>query len=405
MIDFRKIKQIDWILFLPVILLVLTGLLAIHSATYTTGEQSNFFIRQFAWSLFSLFVFMAILVIDIEAIFKLSNILYGISIVLLILLKFIGVSGYGATRWIGFGPIHIQPSEIAKIATLLVISNYFLIEKKDPNRLKTFIQVSVLVLIPTVLTFIQPDLGTSLVFLAIFLPLLHWAGLKWVTLFCIISPVIILVSSFNFLTFFISMILILGILYITRQKVILIILMFLINIIVGLSTPILWNSLKPYQQARIKIFLSPEKDPRGAGYQIIQSKVAIGSGGLTGKGWHKGTQVKLGFLPAQHTDFIMAVIGEEFGFMGSFAVILLFSILFVRLLVIASRVRKRNYILFVIGVFVMWAFHTVVNIGMTIGIMPVTGLPLPFVSYGGTAMVTNFTLLAIVNNIWISRYQ
>jgi rod shape determining protein RodA len=404
MINLEKIKKLDLILLIPVLLLVTIGLIGIHSATSATGSTNNFFIRQLVWTMGSIVVFLVLLLIDVDLIFKLSGLLYGISILLLILLKFIGVSGYGATRWIGLGPIHIQPSEVAKISTLLMVSNFFLREKKDPNRLKIFIQVFLIVLIPLFLTFIQPDLGTSLVFIAILLPILHWAGLRWITLFCIISPVIILIASFNFLSFFMVMVFIIGILYVTKQKIKLILFMFILNILVGLSTPLLWNSLKPYQQARIKIFLSPERDPRGAGYQIIQSKVAIGSGGFTGKGWHKGTQVKLGFLPEQHTDFIMAVIGEEFGFMGAFFVLLLFSILFGRLLYIASRVHKRNYVLFAVGTYVIWAFHTIVNIGMTIGVMPVTGLPLPFISYGGTAMITNFMLLAVVNNIWISRY-
>ncbi|GAB4183915.1 MAG: rod shape-determining protein RodA [Calditrichia bacterium] len=404
MVNFSKIRQIDIWLILPVTFLVGIGLLGLHSATLASIEGEPFFTKQVIWIILSIVVFLVAFLIDIQFVFKLSWLAYLVSILLLIAVKLFGVTGYGATRWIAIGPLHLQPSELAKISVLLVLSQFFYPHKKDPNKLTNFIKALILIAIPMGLTFFQPDLGTSLVFGVLFLPLLHWAGLNWIVLFCIVSPFFVALSSFHYLTFLIAMVVITGVLYLLKQKNILILSLFLLNIFVGLMTPLLWNSLKPYQQARIKVFISPEKDPRGAGYQIIQSKVAIGSGGVTGKGWHKGTQVRLGFLPEQHTDFIIAVLGEEFGFIGMCLIIIAFFLLFNRLLYYGSKIRERRYALFIIGVLIIWAFHVFVNIGMTIGLMPVTGLPLPFLSYGGTAMLINFLMLGLANNIWVSRY-
>ena len=180
---------------------------------------------------------------------------------------------------------------------------------------------------------------------------------------------------------------------------------FLLNIAMGLLTPVLWNHLKPYQRDRIKIFLNPEADPRGAGYQTIQSKVAIGSGGGMGKGFMQGSQTQLRFLPEQHTDFIYAVIGEEFGFVGALSGLILYFILLIRGVQIASLVRSKFNSIVAIGIVTLIAFHMIINIGMTVGLLPVTGLPLPFVSYGGSALVTNMVMIGILLNFYRNRYE
>jgi rod shape determining protein RodA len=180
---------------------------------------------------------------------------------------------------------------------------------------------------------------------------------------------------------------------------------FLANISMGLITPVLWNHLKSYQRNRIKIFLNPEADPKGAGYQIIQSKVAIGSGGFTGKGFLQGSQTQLRFLPEQHTDFIFAVIGEEFGFLGVLIGLIFFFVFLMRGIFIATIVKSRFNSIVSVGIVTVLAFHVIVNIGMTIGLFPVTGLPLPFLSYGGSALLTNMVMAGILLNFYKNRYE
>lgn len=405
MIDFKRLAGTDKILISVILLLSFAGLIALHSIQTADANAKDFFNRQLIWVLLGSIAFVTATIINMDFFFRTSMLWYILSLIFLVLVKIKGVSGYGATRWIAIGPFNFQPSEMAKLTTLLFLSRYYVYERKNPNHPLNFLWSATIVGIPMILTLIQPDLGTSLVFAVMLLPILHWAGLNWVFLFCLFSLILVIVASFHLVAFFIIVTLSLMMLYASKQKNVLLLLMFVGYMLVGLATPVLWGSLKPYQQARIKVFLSPENDPKGAGYQIIQSKVAIGSGGLLGKGWHKGTQVRYGFLPERHNDFIFSVIGEEFGFAGSSMILVLYAILLLRILYIATRVKYRQNVLFVVGVFIILAFHFVVNVGMTIGLMPVTGLPLPFMSYGGTGMIINFTLAGIVNNIWSSRFE
>ena len=194
------------------------------------------------------------------------------------------------------------------------------------------------------------------------------------------------------------------ILILSGKKPIILVAVFLLNIFVGIITPYLWNQLRPYQQQRILTFINPEQDPKGAGYQIIQSQVAIGSGGLWGKGYMNGTQTHLRFLPAQHTDFIFSVIGEEFGFVGVSAILLLFMLLIIRLIAIAGAIRQSFESMVVLGIATIILFHVMINIGMTIGMAPVTGLPLPFLSYGGSSLMANLIMMGTVLNISRTKY-
>jgi len=402
---FSKLKKIDWNIILPIFVLLFIGAMALHSATVATDHTETWFQKQIVWIFLGLMVMFIVYFIPMEVIFKLAIPIYITSLVLLIIVEIAGAAGMGATRWIRMGFLNFQPSEFAKISSLILLAFYYNYEKRNPNTFSNFAIAAVIAFIPFVLILIEPDLGTSLVIMVMFLPILHWAGLRWITLFAILSPFFMLFASFHFLAFLITMLVILLVLYLSRQKLSILILVFALNIIVGLITPQLWSSLKPYQQNRIKVFMKPEIDPRGAGYQIIQSKVAIGSGGFYGKGWHKGTQVQLRFLPEQHTDFIMAVVGEEFGFLGAAVVLLAFAYLLIRILYIAANVRNKGKQLLCVGIFIIFFFHILVNVGMTIGLMPVTGLPLPFLSYGGSAMLLNFSLIGFVLNSWATRYS
>jgi rod shape determining protein RodA len=383
-----------------IVALIAIGTVAIYSATYAADiDTGNFFVKQLIWAVTGLSFMFFISLIPIRLINRFAYWIYGISIFLLIMVLFFGRIGQGAERWLVIGPVHIQPSELSKLATVLAVSKYLSDKYADVNQVRYFGISVLLILVPFLLIARQPDLGTALVFLALVIPLLFWAGLNWFAIFTILTPVLTMILSFNFWAFLFLMISISLVLVFSRKKPAILVAVFLLNIVVGIVTPYLWNQLRPYQQKRILTFVNPEQDPKGAGYQIIQSQVAIGSGGVWGKGYMNGSQTHLRFLPAQHTDFIFSVIGEEFGFAGITVVLLLFLILILRLIHIASLIREQFESMTVIGITTIIAFHTLINVGMTIGMAPVTGLPLPFLSYGGSALIANLMMMGIVLNI------
>ena len=399
------IGKYDYITAFLILLLVIAGTIAIYSATgAATGDQDDFFIKQIIWAIIGITTMLAVSYISLKYINRISYGLYIISMFLLLLVLIVGKVGQGAERWLIIGPMNIQPSEIAKLATIMAVSKFLSDKYADVNKLKYF-SISVgLILFPFILIARQPDLGTAIVFIAIALPLLFWAGLNWFHIFTILTPILTMLLSFNFWTFLVLMIGISLVLVYSRKKPVVIVAVFLLNIAVGIATPFMWNQLRPYQQQRILTFINPEKDPKGAGYQIIQSQVAIGSGGLWGKGFSKGTQTQLRFLPAQHTDFIFSVIGEELGFMGASAILFLYLFLILRLIHMASSIRSPYESMIIIGVATILIFHTLINIGMTIGMAPVTGLPLPFLSYGGSSLVTNMIMMGVVLNISRNKF-
>jgi len=403
-------KEIDFLLIFSVVGLIIIGLLAIYSSSqaYLQGETSqttNYFVQQLVWIAIGILFLIGTVLIPPKLILDFTPLIYGISILTLLVVLFFGYTGSGATRWIRLGPLRFQPSEFAKIATLLMLARYLSNRTVDINRLKDFTFAAIIPLVPFVLIVRQPDLGTSLVFVAMVLPLMYWAGLKESNLLIIVAPVVVLFASFNFYAFLLVMSLLLIYLFYSRRHWIIKFLIFGANIAVGLVTPILWNQLKPYQQQRIKIFLNPEADPLGAGYQIIQSKVAIGSGGLWGKGFLRGSQTQLRFLPEQHTDFIFAVIGEEFGFIGVFLVLILFGIFLYRCLKIARSGKSGFLNITTLGIGTIIGFQAVVNMGMTIGLLPVTGLPLPFISYGGSAMLLDLVMVGLILSAYRNRFE
>jgi rod shape determining protein RodA len=405
---FQYLKNVDFILILSLIGLVILGLTTLYSISHTTvdgGLGSNFFMKQLIWVIIGFGAIIIVFFMPNRWIFASAYYLYGLSLFLLILVIFFGKTGQGAERWLQLGPISFQPSEFAKLASILAVARYVSRDEVNLNTIKDFMVASLYIVIPFLLIIRQPDLGTAMVFIAIALPMLYWAGLKLSNLFLIAMPILVMFASFNFFTFLILMVILVAYLVFSHRTKLILISNFLLNVAMGLLTPVLWNHLKPYQQNRIKIFLNPEADPRGAGYQIIQSKVAIGSGGGMGKGFMQGSQTQLRFLPEQHTDFIYAVIGEEFGFVGALSGLVLYFIMLIRGVQIASLVKSKFNSIVAIGIVTLIAFHMIINIGMTVGLLPVTGLPLPFVSYGGSAMVTNMIMIGILLNFYRNRYE
>ena len=364
MIDRRSFRNIDFWMIFSTLALVGIGILMIGSATHinTPSDDRYWFVQR--QGLFAIINFVLILVMlrfDYRILGPLGSVLYAVNLLMLIAVMFVGQSALGAQRWIQIGPITIQPSEFAKL--IMIISLAHLLDSREEKMKSVWdmLPVSAFVIVPFLLVLKQPDLGTSLVFLAILLGMVFVAGIDGKLLLKIMGA---------------------G----------------------AACLPVFWLFLKDYQKSRLTVFLDPNVDPLGAGYHIIQSKIAIGSGQLFGKGIFAGTQSQLNFLPENHTDFIFAVIGEELGFVGSLVILALYFLLLYRGVKTAQNARDKFGTLLAAGITSMMAFHVMVNVGMTIGIMPVTGIPLPFMSYGVSALTTNLISVGILLNIQ-SRQQ
>jgi len=319
---------------------------------------------------------------------------YFISIFSLVLVYFFGITIYGAQRWLSLGLFTFQPSEVAKLSTLLAIA--LALEKKKINYLKDLTEPIILVSFPWILIFFQPDLGTSLVLIFLFFVMLYWAQMpvEWIlivvlslftSLFAFISPYILFlwIPLMGFLAY-----------RSLEKKIIFSFFTMACHALIAKITPFLWNvGLKDYQKDRLILFLDPSRDPLGGGYHLLQSKIAIGSGGVFGSGLLKGKLTNLNFIPEQHTDFIFSALGEETGFIGSLLVVLIFFILIFQLIRIAKNARTDFESLIVIAIASIFLFQIIINIYMTIGLGPVTGIPLPFMSYGRTSLLINFSCI------------
>jgi len=396
-------RDLDLSLLVSVLGAICVGITMIYSATFDwdLGTAGSTYQKQIVWALLAIVGMVITMVIPLKLYYAFAYIIYGLAMAMLVL-----VLEFGDVRWFKLGPIHIQPSELAKIAVVLALARYLSARNIDFAKIRTFVAPFLLVLIPGLLVFKQPDLGTALVFGAVLFPMLYWAGLKPVSIFFIISPGLSLISAFHPWS--------LGLLYLALAVVILferpcfatIAVLGTVNLTVSVGAPYIWdNKLHDYQKSRILTFLNPDTDRLGSGYQVIQSKVAIGSGGLRGKGYLEGTQTKLAFLPEQHTDFVFSVVGEEFGFVGAITILMLFLFMVWRALQIATLVKSRFSSLVAIGLTSILVFHIFVNIGMTIGVMPVTGLPLPFLSYGGSWLMMSCVLIGFLLNLHARRHE
>jgi len=403
----EKLRDLDKIIIVCVFFLAAAGLMAIYSATTainTPAMLKDNFAKQVLWFCIGVMIASAIAMMPMKVFHKYSYWLYGLGVVLLVLVLFIG-AGKGSHRWLVFGPLRLQPSEIAKIATILAVARFASNDRVDMRRYQDVAVVFAIVLAPALLIVKEPDLGTAIVFLALAAPMLFWAGLSPFVIFILLTPLISLLSSFSEYAYFAAMLLIVGVLLWRRARPWIIIAVFLVNVSVGVVTPKVWEGMHGYQRNRILSFVGIDEDLRGVGYQVNQAKVAIGAGGFWGKGWLQGTQTKLRFLPEQHTDFIFTVVGEEFGFVGVMLVIIAFLTLLLRALLIAGAVRSKFAALVVVGCVTTIAVHVIVNMGMCVGVVPVTGIPLPFLSYGGSALWTNMILIGLIINAGMRKFQ
>jgi rod shape determining protein RodA len=398
-------REIDWSLVIVALLLCVIGVLLIYSAKYhsESAVERSIWVKQMVWIVLGLLTCALTFSIPLKFYEAFSYVLYFLCILSLVLILMVGSSKMGAARWISLGGFNIQPSEFAKIGILFPLARYLAYSKRSIYSLRWLASVTGLTLVPALLILKQPDLGTSLVFFAILISMLFWSGVPLLYLFLIVSPLVSLICAFHWISWALFFLLLVFLLYRLRLAFVFSVGFLLVNLAFGMVTPLVWNKLHDYQKQRIIVFLDPGRDPQGAGYQIIQSKVAIGSGQIAGKGYLQGSQTKLAFLPHQHTDFVFSVLGEEFGMLGGLVLLGLFAFLLARGILIAQKTRNAFAGNVAIGLAAILGFQMLVNVGMTLGVMPVTGLPLPFVSYGGSSMISSWAMLGLllaINSRW-----
>jgi rod shape determining protein RodA len=386
-------------------LLSLFGVAMVYSAgqTDTPTAVANVFKSQAVWLLIGVGFAYAIAQSSVRFIEWMTVPLYAFSILLLALTLVIGTgagTAAGTKSWLAIGGIRIgQPSEIAKITVVLMLAKVLSDRREPALSLLDLWKPALIVAIPWAIIMLQPDLGSGIVFIGIFFAMLYWAGVAWPLLILIASPAVSLILSFSVglwgAWFFILLALVLW----YRPYLIEGIVLMVLNVATGVIAPMMWEKLAPYQQNRLRTFLDPSMDVRGSGYHVMQSKVAIGSGGFSGQGFTLGTQKRLAFLPEQHTDFIFAVVGEELGFIGVTVALALFLWLFLRITQVAVRANDSFSSLVAFGLMSSWFVHVLVNVGMTLNLMPITGIPLPFFSYGGSFMLASWLAVGILMRI------
>lgn len=363
MVDRRLIAHFDGLLLLTTLTILGLGAMTVYSATYdaSSATHTSHAWRQATWASVGLLGLLVAVFFDYRKLERYAFLFYAAGLCLLIAVPLFGSMGGGSRRWLSFGPVTLQPSETMKLALIILLARLFH-HRTHPGglRLRDLAVPTAVTMVPVLLILGQPDLGTAGVFLFVFASMLLLAGPSPGTL---------------------------GLLVLAALG----------------AVPLLLSQLKPYQLKRITTFLNPELDPLGAGYHVIQSKIAIGSGGLTGRGYLHGTQNQLNFLPEQHTDFIFSVFSEEWGFVGAIGLIGLYVLLLVRGLVVVNRAKERFGALLAFGVLANVFWQAAINLGMTTGMLPVVGITLPFFSYGGSSLVTLMVGLGLVINVNMRR--
>lgn len=344
------------------LVLAMIGCLLVYSATFFTDPTLNIVKKQIMWVAIGLILAIVIMMIDYHVLFDIAPIVYGIGNLLLVYLLVWGKVTANVKSWIHIGGFQFQPSEFMKVFTALMLARYFDSNDRAYLDLRGFLTAMAIIGVPVGLIIIQPDFGTAASFFPLIAVAMFFGGIRpriWVA-------------------------------------------MILIGVI---ALPLAWGVfLKPYQRERVMIFLNPERDPLGSGYQVTQAKIAIGSGGIHGKGFRHGTQGKLGFVPEHHTDFIFSVLGEEWGFVGVTVVLGLYLYFVIQALTFAKHARDRGGTFLVICLTMFFVFHILINVSMQIGILPTTGIPLPLISYGGSSTMMFFIAIGLIANVDMRRF-
>lgn len=361
--DRRIFQNFDWTLIALVLAICAIGIVNIYSTGFSIADNSSpLYLKQLQWIAFGLFLMVVIFLIDYHAINHAAYIIYGISVLSLIYVAVFGHVANGAQRWINFGFFLFQPSEMMKLSIIIALARYFDDHKSnEPYLLKELLIPFLMVLIPFVLILRQPDLGTALIIGIISASMILFIGMNWKSLAIVVSSAVVMM-------------------------------------------PVAWHFLKDYQKNRLLTFISPESDPLGSGYHIIQSMIAIGSGGFLGKGFLKGSQTQLKYLPEQQTDFVFSVFAEEWGFAGGLVLAALFLALIIWGLKIALHSKDLLGTMLSFGIAALIAWQVVINMGMVLGLLPVVGIPMPFLSYGGSAMVSLLAAIGLLMNVSMRRF-
>ncbi len=361
--DRRIFQHFDWTLLGLVLAICGIGVVNIYSSGVSQVDSvAPLYLKQLQWILVGLVFMVIMFLIDYRVINEFAYVIYGATLVLLVAVMIFGHASHGAQRWLVFGPITVQPSELAKLMLILVLARYFDDHKSmEPYKLRELLIPMVLVAVPFVLVLKQPDLGTGLMLVIIAASIALFMGVNWKSLLIAFGA-------------FLCMI------------------------------PLAWHFLKDYQKERLLTFLAPERDPLGTGYHILQSMIAIGSGGFFGKGFLKGSQTQLKFLPEQQTDFVFSVFAEEWGFVGGVILLSMLLSLIVWGLKIALHSKDLLGTILAFGISALIAWQVIINMGMVLGLLPVVGIPLPFMSYGGSAMVTLLAAVGLLMNVSVRRF-
>lgn len=393
-----KFRPPDVAIAASVLALVAVGLLANYSTSFavTDGAGLVYFERQLVWAIIGLGGLLAAMMLPTRVVQSLAYVVFGLSLLLLFVVLFAGKAGLGATRWFAIGAVRFQPSEVMKVALIVGIARLLSDHAKNIASARVIAGGLLMGLVPMVLVMMEPDLGTAVVFPVAAFCMLVWAGVPASHLLVVVMPIVAVVTSWSLVLHVGLLIVLVAILWRQRLRLMPLVSITGIYLIAGAVAPRLWIHLHEYQRQRILTFLNPEADPLGSAYQIIQSKIAIGSGGMAGRGFLHGTQTQLKFLPEQHTDFIFSAWGEEFGFLGALFVIAMFSIIIIRGIRVASQAHNPFSGLVTVGIVSTLGFQTLTNLLMTVGWLPVTGLPLPFISYGGSSLFVYMTMMGLL---------
>jgi rod shape determining protein RodA len=407
LINFRMLRMSDFYLWVCVFLLVAIGFFAIFSATYAAELKGGSFLKYLNKHFFSLlaagFFLFFFSYLDYKHLQKASWVLYPLMLGLLLLVVFLGSTALGAQRWLVLGPLQFQPSEFSKLIMIISLAAFMKDKIGKISQAREILPMLVLTGIPFLLIFKQPDLGTALVMVAITLGMLIYSRVSWEYLVIFFTPLLSIVLCRFLVLWVLYIILLFLILSFFRMSWFNFVLVMVLNVAAGLAFPYVWSLLKDYQKQRLATFLNPAADPLGAGYHTLQAKIAVGAGMFLGRGFLQGTQTQMQFIPVQHADFIFSVVAEEFGFLGSIILLGIFLVMLWRMIYIACSAKDTFGQLLAAGITSLFLFHIFVNVGMTLGLLPIVGIPLPLLSFGGSALVVNLSCIGILQSIAMRR--
>ena len=400
LLDFKNQNiTINWKIVSPVFFYFLISMLILNSTNDASLFIESTFYRQAAWFGIGVFVFLFIQFVRIQYLYDSSYFLFIILFLLIFSTIFSPIVN-GAQSWILFGPFSFQPSEVGKIIYVIFLARFFTDFNEKENFSLVFVTMLVVLVIPPLLIFKQPDLGTAMIYLSVIIPMLYCSGYSAMIIFLLFSPFVSLIAVSNLYLFYFWMIFCIAVVLFYRQSLYRGLLNFMLNLICGLaSNYIYYNILKDHHRERIKIIFDPYKDPLDKGYQIIQSLISIGSGGMLGKGLSNGTQTQLSFLPVSNSDFIISVVSEEMGFITIFFILFSLSWFVFWSIDYAFKIENKFASTLLVGCCTIIFMHFIINMGMVSGLLPVTGLPVPFISYGGSFLLTCSVLIGLINNL------